>query len=151
MSLYVAAYDITEDRRRVQIARILTNYGRRVQQSVFEVWLKPKQVGALKHRLAAILGKDDRFDLFPVDERGPRRRVGWLRSPICYATVSVVIPRDEGGLPVAGVKRFRVEDIPERNRGLPLHRRIRYWKDGKCSDTPTPSIPPESAGKAEPG
>jgi CRISPR-associated protein Cas2 len=150
MSLYVASYDITDDNRRVQIARILLDYGCRVQKSVFEVWLTVKQLDALKHRLGPILGKDDRFDLFPVDERGPRRRIGWLRAPNPYVTVTVVVPRDEGGKPAAGAKQFRIDDIPDLNRGLPLRRKIRYWRGGKCYDTPIPAESPKPAGETDP-
>jgi len=150
MSLYVASYDITEDNRRVRIARILLGYGCRVQKSVFEVWLTAKQLDVLKHRLGPMLGKDDRFDFFPVDERGPRRRIGWLRAPNPYLAVTVVVPREEGGKPLPGSKQFRVEDIPDLNRGLPLRHKIRYWKDGQCSDTPHPVESPKTAGESDP-
>ena len=36
---YVISYDISNDRRRQRIAKILQNYGWRVQESVFEVCL----------------------------------------------------------------------------------------------------------------
>ena len=35
MSLYVAAYDVSDDRRRNRVSRVLTEYGHRVQLSVF--------------------------------------------------------------------------------------------------------------------
>ena len=44
MSLYVATYDISDDRRRTQVSRVLLQYGTRLQRSVFEVWLEPAEL-----------------------------------------------------------------------------------------------------------
>lgn len=81
VSWYVAAYDIADDRRRDRVARVLLDFGRRVQQSVFEVWLNPDDVPALRRRLGPLLAKTDLFDLFPVDTRRPEARVSWQRPP----------------------------------------------------------------------
>lgn len=37
MSLFVAAYDIARNSARRRVARVLMRYGRRVQESVFEI------------------------------------------------------------------------------------------------------------------
>ncbi len=37
--LWVVAYDITDDRKRAAVRRILSDHGKRVQYSVFECWL----------------------------------------------------------------------------------------------------------------
>ena len=39
MSRYIATYDVTEDDRRVRVARVIKRFGFRIQKSVFEVWL----------------------------------------------------------------------------------------------------------------
>lgn len=40
--MYVISYDISNDRRRNKIAKILLDYGRRVQYSVFECEMNQK-------------------------------------------------------------------------------------------------------------
>lgn len=81
MSWYVAAYDIANDGRREMVARVLTEFGRRVQRSVFEVWLDPADLPDLKRRVGPLLAKTDLFDLFPVDTRRPQARLSWMRPP----------------------------------------------------------------------
>lgn len=81
MSLYVAAYDVSHGGHRLQIAKILAAYGRRVQRSVFEVAVEPEELPELKRRVGAWLDKDDAFDLYPIDRRDARRRIRWQRPP----------------------------------------------------------------------
>lgn len=37
MTHYLATYDISSDKKRIKLAKILNDYGRRVQESVFEI------------------------------------------------------------------------------------------------------------------
>ena len=90
MSLYVVAYDVHHDGQRERVARVLLEFGRRVQRSVFEVWLEPQMIPILRRRVGALLARDDRFDVFPIDERGTRRRFGWQRPPHAYDPVVLV-------------------------------------------------------------
>ena len=80
MSRYVATYDISDDRRRARVARVLSGYGERIQCSVFEIWLQPNQVLVLKREIGPILSRADKFHLFPVDERGTRATIAWQQS-----------------------------------------------------------------------
>ena len=89
MSAYVAAYDISHDEHRERVARILMQYGRRVQWSVFEIELAPGEVAEMQQRVGLWLARDDAFDLFPLDRREPERRVSWQREP--YPTDAVVV------------------------------------------------------------
>lgn len=50
-NLYVVTYDIADDGTRVKVANLLKSYGERVQLSVFECWLNPREFGDLKHRI----------------------------------------------------------------------------------------------------
>lgn len=47
----VISYDIVNDRRRLRLAKILTNYGARVQKSVFEVQVDDRQYLQLKKKI----------------------------------------------------------------------------------------------------
>lgn len=53
--LWVIAYDIVDDPRRLRVERALHNVGERVQWSVFEVFLTPLEARALIQRLADII------------------------------------------------------------------------------------------------
>lgn len=90
MSVFVAAYDVSDDGRRVRVAKVLLRYGQRVQRSVFEVWLEPDQHDALRREIGPLLSAGDEFDLFPVDSRASRRRVRWQRDPHAWEPVVVV-------------------------------------------------------------
>lgn len=90
MSLYVAAYDIADDRRRRRVARVLEEYGHRVQESVFVVSVTPDDIKELRRQLGEHLSKEDEFDLFPVDERGSRKHWRWWRRVDDYDPVVFV-------------------------------------------------------------
>lgn len=51
----VISYDISDDRRRVKIAKTLEDYGTRVQYSVFECRLLPPELERLKRLLKTYL------------------------------------------------------------------------------------------------
>ena len=52
---YVISYDIPDDRRRNQLAKVLKGFGTRVQYSVFEAHLNRRQFDALKQAVARLL------------------------------------------------------------------------------------------------
>jgi CRISPR-associated protein Cas2 len=81
MSWYAVCYDISHDGQRQRVARILLDYGRRLQRSVFEVWLDPADLGELRRCVGPLLAPGDRFDIFPVDSRRPEARISWQRPP----------------------------------------------------------------------
>lgn len=81
MSLYIAAYDISSTGRRNQVARVLRHHGRRIQRSVFEIWLEPEDLPELRRTIGPLLARTDSFDLIPVDLRRPECRLRWQRPP----------------------------------------------------------------------
>ena len=52
---YVISYDIPDDRRRNQLAKVLNGFGTRVQYSVFEAHLNRRQYEALKQAVDRLL------------------------------------------------------------------------------------------------
>ena len=52
---YVISYDIPDDGRRNQLAKVLKGYGTRVQYSVFEAHLNARQFDALKQTVARLI------------------------------------------------------------------------------------------------
>jgi len=64
---YAISYDIRDDRRRLKVARVLKDFGQRVQLSVFEAHLEPQELVRLKKRLTAILDQaQDSVRLYPL-------------------------------------------------------------------------------------
>lgn len=51
----VVSYDISDDKRRRKVAKIMEGYGFRVQYSVFECDLEPKKVTELQQRLRPLV------------------------------------------------------------------------------------------------
>ena len=79
MSLYLANYDIASNWRRRRVARALCSYGKRVQESVFEVWLEPEEINEFRRTLGPLLHPDDAFDVYPIDLDPRRARFRWQR------------------------------------------------------------------------
>ncbi|BAJ64485.1 CRISPR-associated endonuclease Cas2 [Anaerolinea thermophila] len=58
-SFYVLAYDISDDRRRLKLARLMESLGVRVQGSVFEAYLTATELERLLRRCSKILKKEE--------------------------------------------------------------------------------------------
>ena len=52
---YVISYDIPDDRRRNQLAKLLKGFGTRVQYSVFEAHLNRRQYEELQHAVDRVI------------------------------------------------------------------------------------------------
>jgi len=66
----VVAYDISEDDRRFKVARVLLDYGRRVQKSVFECLLTDRQLTQVRTRLEELIDMDtDSVRYYPICQR----------------------------------------------------------------------------------
>ena len=64
---YVISYDITDDQRRVKVAEILLDFGKRVQYSVFEAELDEKLFENLKNRLQKVISdQEDNIRIYPI-------------------------------------------------------------------------------------
>ena len=69
MLFYLVAYDITDNKRRKKIADILEGYGPRVQYSVFECVLNPKQYKQLQTRLKKVFrSEEDNLRFYPISD-----------------------------------------------------------------------------------
>jgi CRISPR-associated protein Cas2 len=74
---YLVAYDIADDRRREDVAALLSGYGPRVQLSVFECDLASRRDAAgLRARLRRLIDPvEDQVRVYPLDERTIRQSV----------------------------------------------------------------------------
>ena len=67
MMYYIVAYDITNDRRRNQVAKILKDFGQRTQYSVFECQISRHAYLRLQDRLKdAINRKEDSVTFYSL-------------------------------------------------------------------------------------
>jgi len=51
----VVSYDIVDDKKRLQLAKLMLNYGRRVQKSVFECRIDEKKFLEMKGKIERII------------------------------------------------------------------------------------------------
>lgn len=88
----VVAYDISDDRRRERVAKILEGFGERVQYSVFECRLDKVQYLRLRHALEDVIRADvDVVSFYFLCESDVRRieRIG--RGPPRFEEGAVVV------------------------------------------------------------
>ena len=79
----VVSYDITSNRRRTKVMKTLEGYGTRVQYSVFECRLKPKEIDRLRRELKRLISeKEDsiRFYFISADDVKRIERLGDART-----------------------------------------------------------------------
>ncbi len=55
--LYLIAYDISNDRRRTRIHKLLCGFGQWTQFSLFECWLTKRQLLDLQHKLEQLMNR----------------------------------------------------------------------------------------------
>jgi CRISPR-associated protein Cas2 len=73
---FAAVYDISEDRERDKIDRLLPGFGRRVQKSVFECRLTRAGAGELQRRLEALKLQSGFLILYRLQTGHPHARLG---------------------------------------------------------------------------
>ena len=75
--LYVAAYDIADDKVRLDMSHVLLRFGERVQESVFECRLSRAQLAQLVAECSPQLEKDPsaNFRIYPVCQTCQRRAI----------------------------------------------------------------------------
>ena len=83
MDVYVVTYDVADDKRRLQVAKILESHGRRLQYSVFWCCLGAPRLAQLRGQLDPLLSEGEDqvlfFHLGPHEGRA-QRAVTWLGS-----------------------------------------------------------------------
>jgi CRISPR-associated protein Cas2 len=64
--LHVIAYDITIDGKRVKLAKMLLDYGDRVQNSVFEADIEAREVSLILKRASDLVDVGDSLRIYPI-------------------------------------------------------------------------------------
>ncbi len=66
----IAAYDITDEKRLTRVAKVMLDYGVRVQKSIFEITVTNTVFQELKRRVEAIIvTEEDGVKYFPLCEQ----------------------------------------------------------------------------------
>ena len=65
-TLYVVAYDISDDKRRTRVHKLLCGYGDWTQYSLFECWLTKQHLIELRAKLRKVLGAGDSLRFYPL-------------------------------------------------------------------------------------
>lgn len=63
----IICFDISNDQRRRQVAKLLEDHGTRVQYSIFECHLEPAELNSLKQKLIAEIDQyEDHIRYYPL-------------------------------------------------------------------------------------
>jgi len=65
-TFYVVAYDISSNRRRTKIHKILSGFGQWTQFSLFECYLTEKEHLTLQAKMEKVVEEKDRIRLYPL-------------------------------------------------------------------------------------
>lgn len=65
--IYIIAYDIADNKRRLRVAKTLESWGYRIQESVFQLRLDTAMLARVRSRLAALISEtDDVIHIYPM-------------------------------------------------------------------------------------
>ena len=65
--IYIIAYDIADNKRRLRVAKILESWGYRIQESVFQLRLDADSLARVRHLLtSAITDAEDVIHIYPI-------------------------------------------------------------------------------------
>lgn len=65
--LVLVIYDITDDKKRLKIAKILKSYGYRIQKSAFECNVNEKNFKVMKEDLLELVGFSDLLKIYKLN------------------------------------------------------------------------------------
>jgi CRISPR-associated protein Cas2 len=68
-------YDISNDKRRNKIDKLLSSYGHRVNYSVFELEVKSHLYKKIKTKLTELIGKYDSIRIYKLDKTALQRAI----------------------------------------------------------------------------
>ena len=65
--IYIIAYDIADNKRRLRVATTLESWGYRIQESVFQLCLDAATLARVRSSLAALISEsDDVIHIYPI-------------------------------------------------------------------------------------
>jgi len=92
MEIYVACFDISDDRLRDRVGHVLLEYGDRVQQSVFEIAVKnPGELNEMRIRLIDMVGQDDNIRFYRLCAACRDRSATLAGDPVASFPAVVIV------------------------------------------------------------
>lgn len=65
--IYIIAYDIADNKRRLRVAKTLESWGYRIQESVFQLRLATATLARVRSSLAALISEGDEvIHIYPI-------------------------------------------------------------------------------------
>ena len=65
--IYIIAYDIADNKRRLRVAKTLESWGYRIQESVFQLRLDSATLARVRSTLAVLISEsDDVIHIYPI-------------------------------------------------------------------------------------
>lgn len=64
--LVVVIYDVSDNKRRLKVSKVLSGFGKRVQKSAFECIINRKQYDMLLERLKKVIGEEDLLRVYKI-------------------------------------------------------------------------------------
>jgi CRISPR-associated protein Cas2 len=83
-------YDITDNKRRNKMNKLLASYGERVQRSAFECWLTKSEIAALEKKAVQIIDEEeDSLIIYRIAKSDVVKRYG--RAPVTEDKTFILI------------------------------------------------------------
>ncbi|RVT47834.1 CRISPR-associated endonuclease Cas2 [Rheinheimera sediminis] len=81
---WLVCFDISDDKRRRKVVKLLQQHGERVQFSVFELRLHGQQLSELKTQVAKVIKLPDRLHYIPLCGKDLGRRMADGQGTVLY-------------------------------------------------------------------
>lgn len=89
---YIVCYDISSAKRRYRVSKLLQRYGKRVQRSVFELYVcKESDYKSLKKALKKLMNKKDSIRVYHFPENARQRSVSLDNKRLAYFPSSIIM------------------------------------------------------------
>lgn len=87
-SLTVVIYDISDNKQRAKIVKLLEGFGVRVQKSAFEAWLNRSDYLKLCGKIECLVTPEDHVKIYRLSGAGESK--SWGQTP-CFEDEEVII------------------------------------------------------------
>ncbi len=84
-------YDISEPKRLRQVAKVLLSHGTRVQESVYEMKIKLKEVKAMQKQLNEIIQGKDRIHYYRLCNKDLKKRKADGQASVYFIPNYVIV------------------------------------------------------------
>ena len=92
MRVYLACFDIEDDKNRRKLSDLLLTYGDRVQYSVFEISVKDKDdLERLRQKCTRYAGEDDSVRFYWLNKESRQQSHDVWGEPIAYFPAALVL------------------------------------------------------------